>query len=440
MPNNTCRILAEGQLRSNNTWATGLNNNDLIIGPSGAGKTRNYVKPNLMETDDSVIVADTKGSLISEVGPMMEARGFRVVNIDFNDMGGSYGYNPLDYVRRDPKTGKWSEQDIMSIATALVPIDDPRQPFWELAARTYLACILGYVLECLPQEEHTLEYAGRLVGELNSGSFDKLLEELGQENPDSFAYKKYRLFAGNKTAEKMHQSIIGILGQKMDPLTWDGPVRMYAKPDKVSFPDLGRERTAVFLTVSDTDRSNDRLAALFYTQALQALCASADKDYPDHRLPVPVRLILDDFATNVRIEDFDQVISVIRSREIYVSVIIQSLSQLEALYGHAKAATIMNNCDNCLYLGGQDVGTARYIAVKANRTADTILNMALDDAYLFTRGQPPRKVRKYDLRSHARYADLPEAAGPSPAPGGPGKPGFAPAGAYRERAAEKLQR
>lgn len=173
--------------------------------------------------------------------------------------------------------------------------------------------------------------------------------------------------------------------------------------------DLAQEKTAVFLTVSDTDRSADRLVNLFYTQALQTLCRSADRDYPDHRLAVPVRFILDDFATNTCIPDFDNITSVIRSREIYVSI-IQSLSRLNALYGPEKAKTIINNCDNCLYLGGQDVETARYISVKANRTADSILNMPLGEAYLFTRGRAPQRVRKYDLRRHERYGELPEAA------------------------------
>ena len=133
---------------------------------------------------------------------------------------------------------------------------------------------------------------------------------------------------------------------------------------------------------------------LFRSQALQGLCRSADRDYPDHRLPVSVRFILDDFATNTVIPDFDSIISVIRSREIYVSIIIQSLSQLEGLYGHAKAMTIINNCDNCLYLGGQDVETASYFSLKMNRTVDTILNLPLDAAILFTRGQRPRRVEK----------------------------------------------
>lgn len=408
------RILAKGQQVSSDTWETGLNNNDLIIGPSGAGKTRGYVKPNLLQTTESVIVADTKGSLVHEVGPAMEKRGYKVIHIDFVDLLGSYGYNPLDYVRQDPRTGRYKEQDIMSIARCLVPVENQKEPFWDYAASMYLAAMIGYVLESLPEEEHTLEYAALLLGEMYSKNAERMFQELGEEDPDSFAYKKFRTFMGTATAEKMHASILGVLAEKLDPLTYDGPLAMYQKPQRVDFAALGRERTAVFLSISDTDRSADRLVDLFYTQALQTLCRSADRDYPDHRLPVPVRLILDDFATNTYIPDFDKIISVIRSREISVSVIIQSLSQLEALYGEARAQTIVNNCDHCLYLGGQDVGTARYIGVKANRTADAILNMPLEEAYLFTRGSLPRKVQKYDLRSHERFRDLPEAACPPP--------------------------
>ena len=123
---------------------------------------------------------------------------------------------------------------------------------------------------------------------------------------------------------------------------------------------------------------------------------------------MPVRFILDDFATNAYIPDFDNIISVIRSREIYVSIILQSITQLDALYGSRKAKTIINNCDNCLYLGGQDIETASYMSYKANKSITTILNMPLEEAYLFTRGSEPRKVEKYDLTEHTRYRELPE--------------------------------
>lgn len=407
---NTFRILAQDRKISNNTWQTGINNNDLIIGPSGAGKTRSYVKPNLMQCEESVIVADTKGSLIHEVGPLMKKRGYRIINIDFTDMLGSYGYNPLDYVRQDKRTGRYSDRDIMRVAACLVPQTVRNDPFWEKSARMYIACMLGYVLECLPKEEHTLEFVQKLYAEMDNGNFDQLMEELGLENPESFAYKKYLMMRNARGVSNTYRCIQMFIAEKLDTLTFDGPFQMYKNPQRINFRDLGREKTAVFLTISDTDRSMDTLTSLFYTQALQDLCESADKDYPDHRLPVPVRLILDDFATNVKIPDFDNIISVIRSREIYVSIIIQSLSQLNALYDEHRAKTIVNNCDNCLYLGGQDVDTARYISFKANRTVDSILNMPLGEAYLFTRGSLPQKVRKFEIKCHELYKELPEAS------------------------------
>ena len=410
MNTNSVRILAQDQFRNNNTRETGLNNNDLVIGPSGAGKTRSYVKPNLMQCNESVIVADTKGSLLGEVGPLLKKQGYRVINIDFTNMLSSYGYNPLDYIRYDAAAKKYSEQDIMTITTALVPIEDPRQAIWEQHARQYMATLIGYVLERLPENQHTLEYVAKLMSEMGTEDFGQRFEELSADNPNSFASKKYSMIRGIQNAEKMHESIRGILAEKLDPLTYDGPLQMYSQPEKVDFAALGREKTAVFLTVSDTDRSCDRLVNLFYIQALQALCRSADLDYSDHRLPVPVRLILDDFATNAEIPDFDKIISVIRSREIYVSIILQSLTQLKAIYGEARALTIVNNCDNCLYLGGLDVYTAEHFAKMADIRMISLLNLSLGDAYLFTRGGFAEKVRKFDIKSHERYHDLPEAA------------------------------
>ena len=410
----TCRILAEGQLIPNDPLVSGINNNDLIIGPSGAGKTRGYVAPNLLQCAESCIITDTKGSLVSEVGPVLAARGFRVRSIDFTDFFASTcGYNPLEFIRRDPRTGRHCQQDILTVCAALIPVES-HDPFWDLSARTYLSCLIAYVLECLPPREQTLEYVMALFDEMTPGTkddpsnFTRLLEALGAEDPESFAYRTYRSIAGQATADKMFESIRAMIAEKLAPLVFDGPCRLYAMPERIDFAALGRRKTAVFLTVSDLDRSMDRMVNLFYTQALQTLCASADKDYPSHALPVPVRLYLDDFATNTFIPDFDKTISVIRSRGVSVSVILQSVSQLEALYGHARAATIMNNCDNCLYLGGQDVDTARFIAVKANRTTDTILSLPLGEAWLFTRGRCPKKVRRFDITAHDLYPELSE--------------------------------
>lgn len=413
--NDSRRILAQGEFISNSTRATGINNNDLIIGPSGAGKTRGYVKPNIMQCNESMIVADTKGSLKDEFTPLLLRRGYRVINLDFTDTLSSDGYNPLDYVRYDQRRGKYLEQDITTLCAALIPLQDSRDRFWEESARTLLSALVGYVLEALPQEEHTLEYVVKLFTAEDSGAggqrvYRQLLSELAEEKPDSFTARQFRFYNVLQGTEKTDFSVQAFVSRALAPLSYDGPMHMYRCENRIDFRRLGQEKTAVFLTVSDTDRAMDGLVNLFYTQALQTLCHSADKDYPAHRLPVPVRFILDDFATNVRIPDFDKIISVIRSREIYVSIILQSISQLSSIYGHGESMTIINNCDNCLYLGGQDVETARYIATKANKTPDTILSMPLDRAYLFTRGQKARMVTKFDIRTHEAYGELAEAA------------------------------
>ncbi len=419
---NTTRILAQDHLASNNTRATNINNNDLIIGPTGAGKTRNYVKPNLLqcalEGSGSLIVTDTKGSLIQEVGPVLAAHGYNVMNLDFiNLMNSQHGYNPLDYVRYDPVRNRYSEQDIIRIAACLVPIDDPRQPYWELSAQTYLYALIAYVLEALPKEEHTMESIFRLYPLMRQPEFEKLFQERHEEDPDSFAYRAYCMSAGNEKAERAFASVMMILSKNLMPLSFDGTRRLCSLPERVDFRRLSREKTALFLTVSDTDRSMDKLSNLFYTQALQALCdiAAAEKDN-GYRLPVPVRFILDDFATNVRIPDFDKVISVIRSREISVSLIVQSINQLSALYGSDCARTIINNCDSWLYLGGQDIDTAEFLAIRTSQTPESILSMPIGDAWLFLRGRKAQQVRKYNLLCHPLYSELPEAGSSSHPP------------------------
>lgn len=393
------RILAQGHTISNDTWKTGLNNNDIICGPSGSGKTRSVVMPNIMQCNESMIVADPKGALLGELGGVLKENGYKVLNIDFSNIGAGTGYNPLDHIRVG------HEQDIMTTCSALVPIES-REPYWDLAAQTLLQSLIGYVLECLPEEEHDLYTVTRLF---LSGKCDSLFKELEAINPESFAVTRYRLSRINKESERTVASVNGILAERLTICSFDGARRLFQNPNRISFPRLGEEKTALFLTISDTDRSMDRLVNLFYTQALQSLCNTADRS-PGHRLRIPVRFYLDDFAANFVIPDFDKITSVIRSREISVSVIIQSISQLEAMYGRARASTILNNCDSFLFLGcgGSDLDTAHLVAQRANKPVSSILGMPLDAALLFTRGQPPQMVKKYDLRTHPLYTRLPE--------------------------------
>lgn len=405
MSNQSRRILARDQTVDNNTWETGLNNNDLIVGPSGAGKTRGYVLPNILQASESLIVTDTKGDLCAQTKASLEKRGYVIQEINLTDcISSPYGYNPLDYIRVE--NGRCHEQDVMTVAAALVPVGDRRDPFWDLAARSMLASIIAYVMERLPERERTMDSVTRLFREMGTGRFDTLMGELVEIDPECLAAVQYQMFSLGQKAEKMYASIQGILAEKLSPFTFSGVQFLLDHPQKIHLPDIGERRTAVFLHISDTDRSMDRIAALLYTQALQVLCNSAD-ERRTRRLKVPVRLILDDFAAaaDTCIPDFDKITSIIRSREISVSIILQSLSQLEASYGHARAMTIINNCDHLLYLGGQDVETARYIATKANRSTTSVLDMPLDGAWLFTRGEAPRQVQKYSLEDHPLYSE-----------------------------------
>lgn len=404
----TFRILADGQEISNDTRATGINNNDVIIGPSGSGKTRGYVAPNLLQCNSSLIVTDTKGALCREVGPVMQEHGYKVLELNLADpLTSPCGYNPLAYIRYDKQRQKYNEQDILTVAAVLTPVEDSKAPFGDFAARMLLECMIGYTLEFLPDEEHNLHSVVRLLGEAGGGKFEQILREACQIAPGNFTTLRYKMLQTCRGADKMYSSILGILAEKLSPFAFDGTKALFLNPRQVNIRRLARRKTVLFLTISDTDASNYRLANLFYTQALHALCDFADSR-ATHRLPVPVRFVLDDFAANVCIPDFDKIISVIRSREISTSIIIQSLSQLEAMYGHAKALTIINNCDNLLYLGGQDVETASFVAKKANRTPSSILQMPLDAAWLFTRGTAPKEVKKYRLESHPLYRELPE--------------------------------
>ncbi len=404
------RILADGHLVPNDTWTTRLNNNDLIIGPSGAGKTRSYVKPNIMQCNESMIIADTKGNLHKQLGPLLQEEGYDILVLDVKNLQNSCGYNPLDFVRFDNHRKCFREQDIITVSGGLIPIDPAKEdPFFELSARMYLSCMIAYSLECRPKAEHNLDSVYEMLGVLSSTpeEFDALMDRLHLRDSKSFAVRQYRLFKNNRKVEKIHATILAILGEKLSTLTFSDVVELYTSNNRIDFNRLGKEKTIVFLGISDTDRSLDRLTSLFYTQALQALCNLADNTNTG-RLRVPVRFIFDDFATNTLIEGFDNIISVIRSREIYVSVILQSITQLEGLYGEERAKTIINNFDHCLYLGGQDVETARYMSVKSGIPIQEILDMPLDKAYLFKRGSRAALVDRYDIKLHPNFRRIPE--------------------------------
>ena len=388
------RPLAEGISVSNDTRQTLLNNNDLIIGPSGAGKTGGYVIPNLLALQGSVIVADTKSNLRRQLAPVLESRGYEIHTVNFVHPDQSVPYNPLDYITTDDD-GELRDQDIMTIAAAMVSNLDSEEPFWETSARTVMACLIAYVKEVFPKDEQNLNTVAAVFRVMNNQYAEQknlgnyvipFLEEFAAVKPDSFCAKKYGMFKGCLPADRTWACVTQFVSSAIDVFDFRQARALFGGKPVFQFGDLGHKKMAVFLNISDTDRTLDRIINLFYTQALQALCREADS-LPDSRMEVPVRLILDDFATNAFIPDFDKTISVIRSREISVSVILQSLTQLETMYSAAAATTIVNNCDHVLYLGGNDRKTAEFVSLYTNKPVEQVLSMPLDKVCLITRGQ-----------------------------------------------------
>ena len=388
-------ILTKNFSLDTDSFKTGLNNNVLIIGASGAGKTRHYVKPNILNSHESMIISDTKGALCKSLGPLLVEKGYEVQEINFNDLSSGTGYNPLDFIRYNEETDTYSEQDILSLCECIIPISCQKDPYWDHAARQYLSCVISYVMEALPEEEHTFEYVVKAFHNLGSSEFNRQVDEISILKPHSTLATRYQALNTIRIADRMDASIKGILSTNLDPLYFDKALELYKKSEKIDFTALAKKKVAIFLTVSDTDRSLDKLANAFMTQAIRSLSRYADTECEHNMLPIPVRFYLDDFATNLYIPDFDKIISVIRSREIYVSVILQSISQLDTLYDKSGAMTIINNCDSQLYLGGQDVDTAEYFSVKANKPSSAILSMPLNHAYLFVRGREPVQTETY---------------------------------------------
>ena len=395
------RILASNIEVSNDTRISGCNNNDIVCGNSGSGKTGGYVIPNIQNIDSSMVVSDTKGQLARRFKGELERKGYRVYILDLVNPMNSCGYNPMAFIRRYPD-GSYREQDILSLAHLICPMSQHEEPIWDLSAASYVAFLISYCLETQPEKDRNLVRVGELHRQFARPNGDIQFLEWILENPESFAAKKYYEITANRTAEKMFASILGFVNVSLESYFFREAQCIFAGRESFDIRELGKRRTVLFLNVSDTDRAFDQIVNIFYSQALQVLCAEADAN-PDGRLAVPVRIIMDDFAASAVIPNFDKIISVIRSRDIYVSLIIQSLSQLESMYTPAVSRTILNNCDHILYLGSQDIDTAGYIAARASRTPEAVLSMPRDKAYLITAGDRARLVDK--IRPYSTVAE-----------------------------------
>lgn len=389
------RILAADLKVSNDTRMTGLNNNDLVIGPSGSGKTGGYVIPNLQNPDGSMIVSDTKGRLGKLFTKELKDKGYKVHTLDFVNPKRSVAYNPLMFVKRY-NDGRINEKDVNTIVSAIHPMTLTKEPYWDLSARRYITMLIAFVLEFYADniEEQNMGRVCYINNMCRSGKGMELIGQFANIKRESFTFKMFGVVNGLNQSPKTWQCVLDTASNSLYNfcLAEYGPI--FNKGKSFDITKLAREKTVFFLNVSDTDASIDAIVSLFHAQVMHELITYADKQ-KDGILPIPVRIILDDFAASSVIENFDRLISIIRSRELSVSIILQSLSQLETLYSKPQASTIINNCDHILYLGGHDLDTADFMAAHTNKTRTNIMCMPNTNAYLLTNGQIARLVDKF---------------------------------------------
>lgn len=386
------RILAEGVSVSNDTKVTGLNNNDMIIGSSGSGKTGGYIIPNLQNIEGSVIVSDTKGQLEKLFKDELIKKGYKVYTLDLVNPERSCCFNPLANIRRDSR-GNYREQDILTLATLLSPTETLDDPFWDRAASAQIAFYIAYCLDGLREEDRNLATVCGLHGIYCQPGGKEFFMKWAHQNPDTYAAKKYMHVSAVAPSEKTSGCINEFVSLALDPFNFREAQELFGGAKSINLADLGKEKTVLFLNVSDTDPTFDKIVNIIYAQALQMLCAEADKQ-EDGTLKIPVRIMMDDFAASACIPGFDKIISVIRSRNISVSLVLQSLTQLETMYSAPTAKTIINNCDHLIYLGCQDIDTANFIAYHIGKTPEFVLSMPLTDSIIVTKGQKTQQVKK----------------------------------------------
>ena len=412
------------------------NKNVLVIGGSGSGKTRFFVKPNLMQMHSSYVVTDPKGTVLIECGKLLQRGGYKIKVLNTINFKKSMHYNPFAYIR--------SEKDILKLVNTIIVNtkgdgDKSGEDFWVKAERLLYSALIGYIWYEAPEEEQNfstlLEFINasetREDDEEFKNAVDELFEELEAENPEHFAvrqYRKYKLAAG-KTAK----SILISCGARLAPFDIQ-ELREIMSYDEMELDMIGDQRTAMFVIISDTDDTFNFVVAIMYTQLFNLLCDKADDEHGG-RLPYHVRLLLDEFSNIGQIPKFDKLIATIRSREISASIILQSQSQLKTIYKDA-AETITGNCDTVLFLGGKESSTLKEISetlgketIDLYNTSDTrgsnrsyglnyqktgkelmsrdeLAVMDGEKCILQLRGVRPFLSNKYDITKHKRYKEL----------------------------------
>ena len=415
------------------------NKNILVIGGSGSGKTRFFVKPSLMQMHSSYVVTDPKGTVLIECGKLLQRGGYQIKVLNTINFKKSMKYNPFAYLR--------SEKDILKLVNTIIANtkgdgEKSGEDFWVKAEKLYYTALIGYIWYEAPDEEKNFTTLLEMINASEAREDDEdfqnpvdlMFERLEEKDPEHFAvkqYRKYKLAAG-KTAK----SILISCGARLAPFDIK-EMRELMETDEMQLDTIGDRKTALFVIISDTDDTFNFVVSILYTQLFNLLCDKADDEYGG-RLPVHVRCLLDEFANIGQIPKFEKLIATIRSREISASIILQSQSQLKAIYKD-NADTIVGNCDTTLFLGGKEKTTLKEISEilgketidsfntsetrgrelshglnyqklgKQLMTEDEIAVMDGGKCILQLRGVRPFFSDKFDITKHPKYKYLSDA-------------------------------
>jgi len=348
------------------------NLNVLVVGGSGSGKTRYYAKPNLMQCNCSYLITDPKGELLRDTGHLLKQQGYEVKIFDLINMANSFCYNPFRYIRDD--------KDVLKLVTNLIRNTTPKtagntDPFWEKSETALLQALMLYLFHEAPVEEQNFTMVMEM---LNSAEvreddenflspLDLLFERLQMKDPDHIAVKQYGIY--KQAAGKTAKSILISVGVRLAAFNLK-QIAAISQYDEMDLESLGLKKVALFCVIPDNDSSFNYLVGMLYTQAFQSLYYLADHQYGG-RLPVHVHAVMDEFANVALPDDFEKILSTMRSREISVSIIIQNLAQIKALFKDSWES-IVGNCDEFLYLGGNEQSTHEYVSkLLGKATIDT---------------------------------------------------------------------
>lgn len=408
------------------------NLNTLVIGGSGAGKTRFFGKPNLMQCNTSFVILDPKGEQLRDVGNLLEKEGYVIKVVDLINMNRSHCYNPFRYIKDD--------KDVLKLITNLIRNTTPKgsqtnDPFWEKSETALLEALCLYLLHEAPEEEQNFTMAMEMIAaaevkeddEEYQSPLDELFERLEIRNPNSLALKQYKIY--KQAAGKTAKSILISVGVRLSAFNLESIASLTAT-DELELDLVGERKTAIFAVIPDNDSTFNFLIGMLYTQLFQMLYYQADIVHGG-ALPIPVHFLMDEFANVALPDEFDKLLSTMRSRLIFVSIIIQNLAQIKGLYKDSWES-IVGNCDTLYYLGGNEQSTHKFMSEylgketldtntygkssgrsgnystnyqQAGRellTPDEVRLLDNDYGLLFIRGERPVFDKKYDILKHPR--------------------------------------